>query len=296
MWLDNTEYWTLWIILYCGLASSHGVRSGCDGCVREEARRARPNAPVLLPCAIPPNATGSAAGGDRAKVLWTQFPRSTLLEITQTGRVNFSDPRGGRVKVFPNLCREGNFSIFIEHLQPSDVGKYCCELRNYSICSVVEFSTNNADEQNEGVHFMEKKGFVIGGGAGGVFFVLLILCCCCVKFRNRDDSVPDATRSSSHKGSDAGDVGDAEDAGEIVYENDAHDPNSIPHEESKHQQEISSSSSTGQQPRAGRPFYANQKEIDKQLEKRKKVHKQNFERFQYENPIYANSVEHLDQV
>ncbi|XP_064158818.1 uncharacterized protein LOC135236423 isoform X2 [Anguilla rostrata] len=257
MWLDNTEYWTLWIILYCGLASSHGVRSGCDGCVREEARRARPNAPVLLPCAIPPNATGSAAGGDRAKVLWTQFPRSTLLEITQTGRVNFSDPRGGRVKVFPNLCREGNFSIFIEHLQPSDVGKYCCELRNYSICSVVEFSTNNAD---------------------------------------RDDSVPDATRSSSHKGSDAGDVGDAEDAGEIVYENDAHDPNSIPHEESKHQQEISSSSSTGQQPRAGRPFYANQKEIDKQLEKRKKVHKQNFERFQYENPIYANSVEHLDQV
>ncbi|KAJ8257042.1 hypothetical protein COCON_G00191940 [Conger conger] len=279
MRLDIIEYCNLWIILYCGLASLQGVRN--------KTHHARLDTAVLLSCVFPES---DFAHGDQAKVQWTQSSRGTLVEITRTGLINFSDPMDGRVIVFPNLCLAGNCSIRIQHLQPSDLGEYCCVLHNRSICSVVESSDDNAGEPNEVEDSKLDKWFFIGGAAGGGgAFCLLLIICFCLKFRTRDECTPDQTNTSTSVHHDAAShSGHSE---EIVYENDDHDPNAIACVEIKPQQERTSISA-GLPPPAVKPFYANQKEIDKQLAKRKRLKTKSL---QYENPIYANSQEQLDQ-
>ncbi|KAJ8280827.1 hypothetical protein GJAV_G00059540 [Gymnothorax javanicus] len=269
---DITPFLTWWIIVYCGLASLQGMRN--------VTHYALPDADLLLLCTFPVKAVGLVRDGDHV-VFWTQSG-GALLQIMRTGRVNFSNPKEGRVKVFPHLCLEGNCSIFIEHLQPSDQGEYCCVLHNTSMCSVVAFATNNSDLDER--TRVDDKWFIIGGGVGGISFVLLIFCFCCVKFQFSADSAPSETSCSFPQG------GDAED---IVYENDDHDPNSAAHVETEHHQETPCNSTT-QQPKTAKPFYVNQGEIDKQLELRKEMRQK--KRLQYENPIYANSNEQLDQV
>ncbi|KAG9348637.1 hypothetical protein JZ751_002377 [Albula glossodonta] len=138
MWLDKMEYWTFWIVLYCSLASSQGVRSHCENCVKYVTLSTQLNSEVILPCLLE-----LATSDDHMNVVWTQSSSGALLEMTQAGHINFNDPREGRVKVFPNNGI-GNFSIRIDQLQNSDLGEYCCKGANASACSVVEVSSDDS--------------------------------------------------------------------------------------------------------------------------------------------------------
>ncbi|KAI1893538.1 hypothetical protein AGOR_G00124760 [Albula goreensis] len=317
MLLDNMEYWTFWIVLYCSLASSQGVRSHCENCVKYVTLSTQLNSEVILPCLLE-----LAMSDDHMNVVWTQSSSGALLEMTQAGHINFNDPREGRVKVFPNNGI-GNFSIRIDQLQNSDLGEYCCKGANVSACSVVEVSSDDSGAHDVVVAFIMKNWYLIC--AGGALIILLIICVCCaywVKQRKKDNYDPDYINTCFHEENPAEsnecnqkDAGNEEEQGnagnsgnwdeDIVYENDEHDPNNIACVTIQPQQEISSCPTT-QQPTGGKKFYANQEEIDKQFSKWKgkksrrsfwrKGSKQQQKQLEYENPIYANSTEQLDQV
>lgn len=74
---------------------------------------------VLLPCTI-----------TKSNIKWVEwFHAETELELvslSSEGRVNFLDPRSGRVKAFPNQGSKGNFSICIDNLEDFDMGCYHC--------------------------------------------------------------------------------------------------------------------------------------------------------------------------
>ncbi|KAJ8403830.1 hypothetical protein AAFF_G00346980 [Aldrovandia affinis] len=287
MLLDNTEYWTLCMLLCCGLESSQGVRSGCESCVKNVTISALPNSQAILPCAFPVHLPDSVTGGDRVEVVWTQSTSGILLEISKTDSVNFNfnfhDPREGRVKVFPNSCTVGNFSIRIDQLRRSDLGEYCCVVPNGSVCSVVEFRTDyagaqNVVVQNVVVRFMGDNWYFIC--AGGVLLILLIACVCYVKYRKIEDSAPDHVNTSTFNEESEDSAPDYVNtsfnegscAGEIVYENDDQVPKGAACVDSKPQQEITSCS-TSPQPITRKPFYANQEEIIKQFEMREERQK-----------------------
>ncbi|XP_068174078.1 uncharacterized protein [Antennarius striatus] len=59
-------------------------------------------------------------------VSWVHIPEMDLVHLTPKGLVKFTDPRNGRVKVFPNQGSEGNYSICISELVSSDLGCYLC--------------------------------------------------------------------------------------------------------------------------------------------------------------------------
>ncbi|XP_056140024.1 uncharacterized protein LOC130116104 isoform X4 [Lampris incognitus] len=80
---------------------------------------------VVLPCSFG-NATQSSLP-NLYWVSWVQNLSSALVNLTSAGRVQFMDPRFGRVKAFPIQSFEGNFSIRIDALQDTDLGCYCCE-------------------------------------------------------------------------------------------------------------------------------------------------------------------------
>ncbi|KAJ0021844.1 hypothetical protein NQD34_009334 [Periophthalmus magnuspinnatus] len=72
---------------------------------------------VLLPC----NFTQA-----QNIVSWIQSPTVNVVTITPTGRVNFSDPRFGRIHTFPNEGSLGNYSISISNVNHTDLGCYRC--------------------------------------------------------------------------------------------------------------------------------------------------------------------------
>ncbi|XP_020782500.1 uncharacterized protein LOC110161989 isoform X4 [Boleophthalmus pectinirostris] len=73
---------------------------------------------VLLPCNFTKHAQNI--------VSWIHSPAVTVVTITSTGQVNFSDPRFGRIHVFPNQGSQGNYSISIINVNHSDLGCYQC--------------------------------------------------------------------------------------------------------------------------------------------------------------------------
>ncbi|XP_034557388.1 uncharacterized protein LOC117825584 [Notolabrus celidotus] len=73
---------------------------------------------VLLPCNLRTSNT--------TRVSWAQTSGGDLVLLRSDGRIQFTDPRYGRVKAFPNQGSEGNFSIRIDELQNSDLGFYFC--------------------------------------------------------------------------------------------------------------------------------------------------------------------------
>ncbi|KAG7471291.1 hypothetical protein MATL_G00122730 [Megalops atlanticus] len=329
MFLDITQRWTLSVMFYFGLVSSQG-RSPCESRCSEPVRlTTQLDSEVLLPCEFRAKLPVQAQRGNNVTVSWKWTPTQVkvkqsgdlkdLVRIRQSGLVYFSDPRNGRVKVFPTLSGVGNFSILIDRLQDSDLGRYCCEIPpNEATCSMVVISHSSGAENKVGTFMLGNWYFFVAGGA--LFFFLLIPCVCCVKFQRREmnetpdyintrtlDEVrppestereeKDARPSEEEEGGHSGD--------EIVYENDLHDPNNAPPVQiaPASQLEITSRSNR-QQPNTRRPYYANQAEINKQAEAARKRHNQRSfwkrkpkeQRLQYENPIYANSAEQLDQL
>lgn len=73
---------------------------------------------VLLPC------TFSTSSLDW--VSWVHNSETYLVHLKSKGRVKFVEPRHGRVKAFPNQGSEGNYSICIDELKNSDLGRYRC--------------------------------------------------------------------------------------------------------------------------------------------------------------------------
>ncbi|XP_028430244.1 uncharacterized protein LOC114553227 isoform X3 [Perca flavescens] len=73
---------------------------------------------VLLPC--------NFATIQRNLVSWVHTLKGNLVHIKSEGRIKFLDHRHGRVRVFPNQGSEGNYSIFIDGLNNSDLGCYRC--------------------------------------------------------------------------------------------------------------------------------------------------------------------------
>ncbi|XP_034723431.1 uncharacterized protein LOC117942197 isoform X2 [Etheostoma cragini] len=60
-------------------------------------------------------------------VSWAHTLKGDLVHIKSEGRIMFLDHRNGRVKVFPNQGSKGNYSIFIDKLNNSDMGCYHCK-------------------------------------------------------------------------------------------------------------------------------------------------------------------------
>lgn len=74
----------------------------------------------LLPCNLRPNSS--------KWVTWSHAAtkQAEMVQLSSQGHVKFLDPRNGRVKVFSNEQRDGNYSIRIDELEKSDLGCYRC--------------------------------------------------------------------------------------------------------------------------------------------------------------------------
>ncbi|XP_029028001.1 uncharacterized protein LOC114868511 isoform X2 [Betta splendens] len=110
---------------------------------------------VLLPCPM----TKSLS------VSWVRTPDLELVKLSSRGRINFLDPKRGRLKAFPLLATQKNFTIRIDELEKSDLGCYRC--RTSDACLQVELAeaTGNKD-----------MWLLIYICAGVAAFILLSLC------------------------------------------------------------------------------------------------------------------------
>ncbi|XP_051963718.1 uncharacterized protein LOC127630267 [Xyrauchen texanus] len=133
----------IWIFLGA-LVSSNALHPCQDMCeiVTSITINSSMKSEVFLPCHFD-NKTRNTS----EIVQWSHL--SSLLRITQDGNINFYNPREGRVNVFPILAYEGNFSILIHDLQPSDFGTYCCELSRRCWRVEITESPRPAEESNE---------------------------------------------------------------------------------------------------------------------------------------------------
>ncbi|XP_051719994.1 uncharacterized protein LOC127496248 isoform X2 [Ctenopharyngodon idella] len=114
----------LWIF-FGALVSSNALDRRNIGCT-EVKIHASLKSEVFLPCHFNEN-----FDNETETVKWSNTSSGVaLLTIMENGRIIFESPTEGRVKVFPLLFRDGNFSILIRDLEPSDIGPYFCELRN----------------------------------------------------------------------------------------------------------------------------------------------------------------------
>ncbi|XP_031614328.2 uncharacterized protein LOC116334921 isoform X2 [Oreochromis aureus] len=93
---------------------------------------------ALLPCTARPTSskwvTWSHAATEQAE----------MVQLSSEGHVKFLDPRNGRVKVFPNQQRDGNYSIRIDKLEISDLGCYRCGWQCLQV-QVMESRASTAD-------------------------------------------------------------------------------------------------------------------------------------------------------
>ncbi|XP_078102741.1 uncharacterized protein LOC144515611 isoform X1 [Sander vitreus] len=121
---------------------------------------------VLLPC--------NFATTQRDWVSWAHTLKGDLVHIKSEGRIRFLDHRYGRVRVFPNQGSEGNYSIFIDKLNNSDLGHYRCKQGHD--CLQVELVVAERDALSEEMRLLI---FICVGVAA---FILLSVCgYCCTK-------------------------------------------------------------------------------------------------------------------
>ncbi|XP_051719997.1 uncharacterized protein LOC127496249 isoform X2 [Ctenopharyngodon idella] len=114
----------LWIF-FGALVSSNALDRRNIGCTEVKISTSL-KSEVFLPCHF-----NKSFDDETETVKWSNTSSGvTLLTIMENGRIIFESPTEGRVKVFPLLFRDGNFSILIRDLEPSDIGPYFCELTN----------------------------------------------------------------------------------------------------------------------------------------------------------------------
>ncbi|KAM3615812.1 uncharacterized protein V6R79_008212 [Siganus canaliculatus] len=135
---------------------------------------------VLLPCHFAQNKS------DRLSwVHSTGMNERVLAKLTSDGRVQFVNPRYGRVKAFPNQCSEGNYSIRIDDLENTDLGCYRCKQKED--CVQVELLGSAGDKNEKEETLLMLLIYVVIGLAA--FIVLTVGGYCCVKcikyFRNQ---------------------------------------------------------------------------------------------------------------
>ncbi|XP_021443619.2 uncharacterized protein LOC110507737 isoform X3 [Oncorhynchus mykiss] len=223
----------------CNFTPQQGFLSGNKHC-HESCNTSTLQAPlgsvVLLSCSFGSTSLGISPG--HGWVVWNQGSGSgaSLVNITSSGKVDFLDPRQGRVKAFPNQGGLGNFSILIDALQASDLGSYCCELQSHDQCHRVE-----VEELEEGSHIV----LFFSVGSLAILLVLLSGCFCWVKWtRVSTERTPDYINTHICAGSSAPpeDVACSDNVGRDVvqergvgnerpiYENNEHDPTRMQHD------------------------------------------------------------------
>ncbi|CAL8350832.1 unnamed protein product [Lota lota] len=113
---------------------------------------------ILLPCPAP-------FPGRADWMLWVQNTGAPLVNLSSQGKVQFLEPRQGRVKAFPNEVYRGNFSIRIDGLQESDLGCYQCGQAD--ACHQVVVKKDEVDLR-----------LLLCIIAGVTTFILFVLVCC----------------------------------------------------------------------------------------------------------------------
>ncbi|XP_029571081.1 uncharacterized protein LOC115163391 isoform X2 [Salmo trutta] len=240
MLLVKTEDCLFWMVLCYTSFTSMGNKHCHDSC-NTSTLQAPLGSAVLLSCSLGSTSLGISPG--HGWVMWNQGSGSgaSLVNITFSGKVDFLDPRQGRVKAFPNQGGLGNFSIRIDDLQASDLGSYCCALQNHDQCHRVE-----VEELEEGSHIV--LFFCVGSLA--ILLVLLSGCFCWVKWtRVSTERTPDYINTHFCAGSSAPpeDVACSDNVGREVaqergvgnerpiYENNEHDPTRMQHDPTRMQ-------------------------------------------------------------
>ncbi|XP_064840911.1 uncharacterized protein LOC135552903 [Oncorhynchus masou masou] len=182
MLLVKTEVCCFWMVLCYTSFASMGNKHCHDSC-NTSTLQAPLGSALLLSCSFGSTSLGISPG--HGWVVWNQGSGSgaSLVNITFSGKVDFLDPRQGRVKAFPNHGGLRNFSILIDALQASDLGSYCCELQSHDQCRRVE-----VEELEEGSHIV----LFFSVGSLAILLVLLSGCFCWVKWtRVSTERTPD---------------------------------------------------------------------------------------------------------
>ncbi|XP_040047127.2 uncharacterized protein LOC120827951 isoform X1 [Gasterosteus aculeatus] len=193
---------------------------------KKQTRSAHLGSSVLLPCILPPNNVDW--------VTWAHGPEAHLVHLKSEGRIKFLDHRFGRLKAFPNQGSLGNYSLRIDELRGSDLGRYRCS-QGRSGCVEVELLAEKGAASGE-------ETVLIHTCVGVAAFALLCIAgyccmkcmsCCCDRTEdntnNPGDEIPEVVKAPQ-EGTSRGPTGQQQ-SGEgdnhLVYENDDQDPSNL---------------------------------------------------------------------
>ncbi|XP_069040500.1 uncharacterized protein [Lepisosteus oculatus] len=311
MLLDNTKPCTFWVFVNWALVLAT-AQDGCEEVKPQKVTKveAALDSGILVPC----NFSTSLLNQSKTKdweVVWTfnnSNSETSLVQILSSGRERFLENKKGRLRVFPGLSEKGNFSIRIEQLQPHDMGTYHCKFLAGRSCleiQGIEFSPGSGSSVWE-------SWYVIGSAGGLGVIILLPFFVLCLR-RRGCRRLADPSKNLGHgKNSRAGQSLETiygnmsfhkENTMDVtIYENSLHDPE---HREHVRRDPVITQSFGGvKKTKSTKPDYVNQRELSESMdtqrarEKKKSegVKKRREQSVKYENPIYANSREHLNQL
>ncbi|XP_040047134.2 uncharacterized protein LOC120827951 isoform X2 [Gasterosteus aculeatus] len=159
---------------------------------KKQTRSAHLGSSVLLPCILPPNNVDW--------VTWAHGPEAHLVHLKSEGRIKFLDHRFGRLKAFPNQGSLGNYSLRIDELRGSDLGRYRCS-QGRSGCVEVELLAEKGAASGE-------ETVLIHTCVGVAAFALLCIAgyccmkcmsCCCDRTEdntnNPGDEIPEVVKA-----------------------------------------------------------------------------------------------------
>ncbi|XP_074535935.1 uncharacterized protein LOC141798057 isoform X2 [Halichoeres trimaculatus] len=200
------------LLALCLKCVSSNDQTGCEnsGVCKISKLSASLGSSVLLPCNL--------STSNNTSVTWTQTSKRDLVSLTSDGHVQFTDPRYGRVKAFPNQGSKGNFSIRIDELKDSDLGCYFCKWEK-DCCQVDLDAEKGTLSENVRllIYACVGVGVLIQGCVGGYF--------CMKHTRSRDKTSRDnAFNSAEADGATAPPAGQGRVHFQQQRENDDHDP------------------------------------------------------------------------
>ncbi|XP_067220456.1 uncharacterized protein [Chanodichthys erythropterus] len=154
----------LWIF-FGALVSSNALDRWNTRC-KEIKISASLKSEVFLPCHV-----NKSFDNEIETVKWSPSSNeSTLLRIKNNALFYLDSPREGRVSVFPLLFNDGNFSILIHDLEPSDFGLYFCELNRE--CWRVEITDRLIEKTVEVNSYKPWLFFFAGAGLFTLLFIV----------------------------------------------------------------------------------------------------------------------------